>query len=111
MPYSSYRELVSAQSNVPTMGLLNRQRDLILRLAQANHVKTVAVFGSVARGNASDTSDIDLLVEPESDATLFDLAQLELDLEHLLGSPVQVVSKRSLNTVADKRLLDSAIPL
>lgn len=91
--------------------LLHRRRSLIASLARANKVLTVRLFGSVARGDDTAESDIDLLVEPAPDATLFDLAQFELDLEALLERPVDVVSRGSLDPERDQALLAEAVEL
>jgi predicted nucleotidyltransferase len=69
------------------------------------------VFGSVARGDDTEQSDVDLLVDPEPDASLFDLAQFELDLESLLDRPVDVVSRRSLDPERDRAVLNEAVEL
>lgn len=90
---------------------LRRRRTLVARLARANRVGSVQVFGSVARGEETASSDIDLLVTPADDASLFDLAQFELDLEALFERPVDVVSSRSLDPERDRAVLDSAIDL
>jgi predicted nucleotidyltransferase/PHD/YefM family antitoxin component YafN of YafNO toxin-antitoxin module len=90
---------------------LRRRRTLVARLARANRVESVRVFGSVARGEETPASDIDLLVTPADDASLFDLAQFELDLEALFERPVDVVSSRSLDPERDRAVLDSAIEL
>lgn len=90
---------------------LRRRRALIERLARANRVERVLVFGSVARGEDDPMSDLDLLVDPAADATLFDLAQLEMDLEALFERPVDVVSIRSLDARRDAGILAEAIPL
>lgn len=58
--------------------------------------RTVAVFGSVARGEESPTSDVDLLVEFEPGSSLFDLLHITQDFEALLGVPVDVVSTGGL---------------
>ena len=50
-------------------------------------------------------------VTPAPDATLFDLAQFELDMEQLLGRKVEVKSSRALDPATDSRLLSDAIPL
>ena len=56
----------------------------------------MSVFGSVARGNENESSDIDFLVEFEPGSTLFDLLHLGDELEHLLDVPVDVVSAGGL---------------
>ncbi|RXZ47960.1 hypothetical protein ESP57_13725 [Agromyces fucosus] len=90
---------------------LRRRRTLVARLARANRIGSVQVFGSVARGEETASSDIDLLVTPADDASLFDLAQFELDLEAVFERPVDVVSSRSLDPERDRDVLDSAIDL
>lgn len=56
----------------------------------------MAVFGSVARGDESSSSDIDLLVEFEPGSSLFDLLHITEELEELLGVPVDVISAGGL---------------
>ena len=90
---------------------LHRRKPLIERLARANRIRSVEVFGSVARREERTESDVDLLVIPESDASLFDLAQFELDMESLLERRVDVVSRRSLDPLRDREVLEQAIAL
>ncbi|MDQ0574182.1 nucleotidyltransferase family protein [Agromyces albus] len=90
---------------------LRRRRALIERLARANRISSVQVFGSVARGDDTPSSDVDLLVDPQDDASLFDLAQFELDMESLFERAVDVVSRRSLDAGRDRAVLDEAIDL
>lgn len=80
----------------PLGRLLVRHRDEIIKLGRAHHVSHVRVFGSVARGEDDEDSDIDLLVDLEPHADLFDLAALDLELEGLLGHPVDIVPSRML---------------
>lgn len=90
--------------------LLDR-RDLIRRIASLSNIDSVAVFGSVARGTESESSDIDLLVTPSDTASLFDLAQFEIDMSALTGRKVDMVSRRTLNPQRDKGILSEAIEL
>jgi uncharacterized protein len=90
---------------------LKQQRELIRRLASFNNIDSVAVFGSVARGTETDSSDIDLLVSPTSRASLFDLAQFEIDMTSLTGRDVNVISRRALHLERDKTILEEAIEL
>lgn len=64
--------------------------------AAASGAHDVRVFGSVARGEERPDSDIDFLVELDRGRTLFDLAELEVRLERLLGRPVQVATPGNL---------------
>jgi predicted nucleotidyltransferase len=66
------------------------------------------VFGSVVRGEDDDGSDIDLLVDLEPGADLLDLAALDIELERLLGRPVDIVHARMLKPhVAHSALADA----
>ena len=76
--------------------LVEAKRSEIREIAQRHRGRTVAVFGSVARGDESPTSDIDLLVEFEPGSSLFDLLHMTEELEALLGVPVDVVSAGGL---------------
>ena len=69
------------------------------------------VFGSVARGEASEASDLDLLVDLEQGHGLFDLGALLMDLQDLLGCEVDVVTAASLRPRVAARVLADAIDL
>lgn len=113
LPYETFASLSAPDASAPSraLDLLRRRKSLIERLARANRIRSVRVFGSVARGDETEESDIDLLVDPEPDASLFDLAQFELDLEALLERPVDVVSRRSLDENRDRAVLNDAVEL
>jgi len=66
------------------------------KLKEKYKVRSIGVFGSVIRGEQKETSDIDILVEFEDDADLFDLMGIELFLEEKLNQKVDVISKRAL---------------
>lgn len=61
-------------------------------------IRELAVFGSVARGQETQASDVDLLVsfDPESSWTLLDHIRMEDELAALLGRPVDLVSRRAI---------------
>lgn len=90
---------------------LRRQSSLIARIASLNRLTEVAVFGSVARGEERDDSDLDLLVTPGPEASLFDLAQFEIDMEQLSGRDVDVISRRALDSRRDAQILAEAVAL
>lgn len=91
--------------------LRTRRRNDILQLAAKRGVHNVRVFGSVARGSADGKSDIDFLVDLDVGRTLFDLSGLLLDLQQLLGQPVDVVTGRTLKPRMRDRVLNEAVPL
>jgi predicted nucleotidyltransferase len=86
------------------------KRAEILRLAEKRGGRNVRVFGSVARGDNRQNSDVDFLVEFEAGRTLLDLIGLKLDLQDLLGATVDVVTPNSLRYVRE-RVLAEAQPL
>jgi len=89
---------------------LRRSRAAILAAAQKRGARSVRVFGSVARGEASEASDVDLLVTFEPDRSLLDQVHLIGDLERLLGRRVDVVAEGGL-LERDQHILAEAVPL
>ena len=82
---------------VTDLGLLiERHRTEILALVRRYRGRSIAVFGSVARGEATPDSDVDFLVEFEPSSSLPDLVHLEEALTGLLGVEVDVVSAGAL---------------
>ncbi|TCZ64060.1 nucleotidyltransferase family protein [Roseicella aquatilis] len=69
------------------------------------------VFGSVARGEDDEDSDLDLLVEPRQGASLFDLAGLEHELSSLLGVRVDILTSGSLGPRIAPSIARDARPL
>ena len=90
---------------------LKEKRDELLRIAAKYGASNVRVFGSVARGEADEQSDIDLLVCFEPGRSLLDHAGLWLDLEALLDCRVDVVSEGGLKPRLKDRVLGEAVPL
>jgi uncharacterized protein len=86
-------------------------RDEILRIAAANGARNVRVFGSVARGEADERSDIDFLVEMEPGRSLFDLGGLWFELHELLGCEVDVVTAGGLRDRLREAVLRDAVLL
>jgi len=92
-------------------GLLEAKREDILRTAVKYGASNVRVFGSVARGEADAESDIDLLVDMEPGRTLYDLSELLMDLQDLLGRDVDIVTEKGLHDRIRERVLREAVPL
>jgi predicted nucleotidyltransferase len=90
---------------------LRNRREEILRVAAQHGARHIRVFGSVARGEADERSDVDFLVELEKGRSLFDLGGLLMDLQTLLGRPVDVVTENGLKSRIRNRVLDEAVPL
>ena len=91
--------------------LLAEKREEILRLAASRGARNVRVFGSVARGEAREDSDIDLLVDIELGRSLLDVVGLWLDLQELLGRKVDLLTEGGVNRHLRARILAEARPL
>jgi uncharacterized protein len=96
---------------VGTAEILSVKREHILRIAAKHGAHNVRVFGSVARGEATESSDVDFLIDLEPDRSLFDLSALLLEFEELLGRKVDVVTEDSIYWLLRRRILKEAVPL
>ena len=83
----------------------------ILRIAAKYGAYNVRVFGSVARGEARSDSDVDFLVEIESQRTLLDQIALVQSLEELLGRKVDVTESETLHELIRDKVLREAVML
>jgi hypothetical protein len=90
---------------------LRRRRHEILAIASAHGASNVRVFGSVARGEQDDDSDLDLIVDMDEDRSLFDLGGLAFDLEELLGCAVDIGLDDSFDAPLRERVLAEAVAL
>lgn len=91
--------------------VLQKYRAEILDVAVRHGARDVRVFGSLARGEGSEGSDLDLLVKLGEGRSLLDLVGLKQDLEDLLHRPVDVVTEKALSPYLRERVLSEAIPL
>lgn len=87
---------------------ITSKREEIARIAKQYGASNVRVFGSVARGNADDESDIDFIVDLEKGRSLLDLGGLLMDLQKLLGRSVDVVTEKGLRPRIRERVLREA---
>ena len=90
---------------------LRRRRRAVIDAAARRGGSNLRVFGSVARGDETDQSDIDLLVDLDAGVGLVDLVGLGRELSELLGSKVDVVPGNALKPGIRDRVLAEAIPL
>jgi uncharacterized protein len=75
---------------------LASHRDAILRIVESHRACNTRVFGSVMSGSDADGSDLDLLIDPTPQTTLFDIGAIRHELTQLLGVPVDVLTPRAL---------------
>lgn len=84
---------------------LDEIKEKLVGVLKKYKVKRAALFGSIVRGEASEKSDIDLLVEFEGRRSLLDLAGLKLELEELLRRKVDVITYGSLHPLLKEKIL------
>ena len=87
------------------------QREEIKRIAEKHGARNVRVFGSVVRDDAPSESDVDILIDMDRGRSLLDRASIQIELEHILGCKVDVVSERGLRNRIRDRILKEAQPL
>lgn len=91
--------------------LLESKRQAVLDLARRYGITHVSVFGSMAREDATATSDIDLLVDIGEKTTGFGLGRLLMDLQDLLGRRVDLVTEQALHPSIREKILREAVRL
>ena len=91
--------------------LMRVLRDALPELRQAYGVRTLALFGSYARGEARKSSDVDLLVEFDRPPGLFRYIEMEQHLSDLLGIKVDLAMRTALKPAIGRRILSEAQPI
>lgn len=95
------------------MDLMTLQRDYkkeILKIAEICHADNIRIFGSLARGEQGEESDIDFLVHMKPNSG-FGIGGMQWRLEELLKCKIDVVPDSSLNPMLKERILKEAVPL
>ena len=95
----------------PMHPLIEAHRTELLALARRRGVTGVRVFGSMSRGDGSDTSDVDLLVTLAPGTSALALGGLLMDAQELLGRRVDVVTESSLHPALRDSVVANAVPL
>ena len=83
----------------------------IRRVVESHRACNARVFGSVLRGQDTDGSDLDLLIDPTPETTLMDVAAIQVELQRLLGVPVDVLTPRALPDSFRSLVLAEAMPV
>ena len=90
---------------------LRINRVAIRRVVEAHRASNVRVFGSAAHGDDTDGSDLDLLIDPSPETTLFDIGAIRHELRTLLGVPVDVLTPMALPDSLREVVLADAVPV
>ena len=86
-------------------------RDAIRRIVEEHSARNPRVFGSVLKGCDTEDSDLDLLIEPTPETTLFDIGAIRHELLLLLGVPVDVLTPKALPEKFRAAVLAEAVPV
>ena len=109
LPVDDYSATANPEAHSVNLDRLRELSGVIRALASAHHLRDIAVFGSVARGEENSASDVDLLVSTDGEASLFDIAGFELDMETILMRPVHAISRGGLDEARDSEIVDEAV--
>lgn len=90
---------------------LQTHRALIRSVVERYRARNPRVFGSVLHGEDEEGSDLDLLIDPIKGTSLMDVAGIQVELERLLGIPVDVLTPKALPEKFRQRVLDEAVPV
>ena len=101
---------VSARPMKPSTALANH-RAAIRRIVESHRARNARVFGSVLRGEDTERSDLDILVDPTPDTTLLDIGAIRHELGQLLGVPVDVLTPGALPETFRADVLAQARPV
>lgn len=90
---------------------LQTHRALIRSVVERYRARNPRVFGSVLHGDDEEGSDLDLLIDPIKGTSLMDVAGIQVELERLLGIPVDVLTPKALPEKFRQLVLDEAVPV
>ena len=94
----------------PSLALASN-REAIRRVVAAHRACNPRVFGSVAHGDDTEDSDLDILIDPTPDTSLFDIGAIRHELLQLLGVPVDVLTPKALPEKFRAIVLAEAVPI
>ena len=92
-------------------GIQEALRDILPELKESHGVKNLGIFGSYARGDQEDRSDLDLLVEFDRTPTIFEFVRLQRHLAEELGVKVDLVMTSALKPHIGKHILREVVPV
>lgn len=103
--------MISSQIALKPSLLLASHREAIRRVVEAHRARNPRVFGSVAHGDDTENSDLDLLIDPTPETTLLDIGAIRHELLQLLGVPVDVLTPKALPDKFRDSVLAEAVPV
>lgn len=103
---NTYREKILKPSEV-----LATNRAVIRRVVESHRACNARVFGSVLRGEDTDSSDLDILIDPTPETSLMDVAAIQVELQRILGVTVDVLTPKALPIKFRSAVLAEAQPI
>jgi predicted nucleotidyltransferase/DNA-binding XRE family transcriptional regulator len=94
-----------------TLRRLRDHREQVLEALAAHGARNVSVFGSVAREDDDENSDLDLLVDFDEHVSMFDVLRMQSDVEGLIGLPVDLIPRHGLKPEIAATVHRDAVPL
>ncbi|OWO84326.1 nucleotidyltransferase family protein [Photorhabdus luminescens] len=91
--------------------VLAANREAIRRVVESHRARNARVFGSVIHGDDTEDSDLDILIDPTPETTLFDIGAIRHELLQLLGVPVDVLTPKALPEKFRAAVLAEAVPV
>jgi len=90
---------------------IEQYKTLILPVLKRHLIKRAAIFGSFAKGNASSTSDVDMLIEGDRSFTMFRMLELEEEISNILDRKVDLVEYSAIKSSIRSEVLETAITI
>ena len=90
---------------------LASNRAAIRHVVESHRARNARVFGSVLHGQDTDGSDLDILIDTTPETTLMDVAAIQVELQHLLGVSVDVLTPKALPDTFRNRIISEAVPV
>lgn len=90
---------------------IKKYKDIIIAILKKHDVEKASLFGSIVRGELTNESDIDILIEFKGDKSLLDLVSLQFELEEKLESKVDVLTYNSLHPLLKDLILAEQVEI
>jgi len=88
---------------------IEKLKPKIVKVLKRNGVKRAGIFGSYARGEQTENSDVDILVEFGKDVSLFNFVSVKLEVENLIGKKIDLVEYRTVKSKIKKNVLNEEV--
>ena len=88
---------------------IKKIREILVEVLKKYGVRKAAIFGSVARGDDTEDSDIDIIVEFVDGKSLLDLVALKLELQKMLGKEIDIITYNSIHPLLKEKILSEQV--